>query len=400
MKKVFFSILAFAIISASQAQVKISQMPQYTAPLDSTTVIPIVVGSANYKINANSFILNKTTSQPGGFNLSGRGTALGFSAGDSAFNYRTDTTYGWEIGQRQALKTMNLPVPFFRSTRLNSNIALDIMPNGTPGDWSGNGISWVDICDADMKAANPAGGTVRLGITSTSGEIGMKAFNGATLKPLHFIMGSTTRMEFLNDVNNSINFYGKVNFLGSQYVQSLPVAGSYVGMTLFNTDNTTSGADAIYFIGNDFTAARFGFFRWSNGAQPVSTNYRMPNQLEILSNDGATNGMVIGTLGGSLSPIKFVQGSGTIDNEIARFSSGSLLLGTKTSDGVNKLQVNGPGKIGGKLTITDAINLPASTAPTSSADASGSVGDLIRDSAGILYLKTGTGWVKFTGATF
>jgi hypothetical protein len=57
-------------------------------------------------------------------------------------------------------------------------------------------------------------------------------------------------------------------------------------------------------------------------------------------------------------------------------------------------------KINGKLTITDVLNLPASTAPTSSSDASGVDGELRRDSAGNIYLKAGSSWLKFTGATF
>jgi len=50
--------------------------------------------------------------------------------------------------------------------------------------------------------------------------------------------------------------------------------------------------------------------------------------------------------------------------------------------------------------IYNVLNIATSAAPTSSADATGSQGDLIRDAAGNLYLKTATGWLKFTGVTF
>lgn len=57
-------------------------------------------------------------------------------------------------------------------------------------------------------------------------------------------------------------------------------------------------------------------------------------------------------------------------------------------------------KINGKLTLTDVLNLPSSTAPTSSSDATGTDGELRRDASGNIYLKAGSSWLKFTGVTF
>lgn len=56
--------------------------------------------------------------------------------------------------------------------------------------------------------------------------------------------------------------------------------------------------------------------------------------------------------------------------------------------------------VANRLTLADVINLPAKTAPASSADPIGANGDLMRDANGNLYLKANGQWLKFTGVTF
>lgn len=56
--------------------------------------------------------------------------------------------------------------------------------------------------------------------------------------------------------------------------------------------------------------------------------------------------------------------------------------------------------VGNKLVLADIVNLPATTAPASSADPVGTDGDLRRDANGNLYLKANGQWLKFTGVTF
>src|SRR5687767_10567040 len=74
---------------------------------------------------------------------------------DSGYSYSKTFSYGWEITQREALKATPLPVPSFRPTTTNTAIALDIMPNGSPSDFSTNGKAWVDVCDTDAKVGQP-----------------------------------------------------------------------------------------------------------------------------------------------------------------------------------------------------------------------------------------------------
>jgi hypothetical protein len=54
----------------------------------------------------------------------------------------------------------------------------------------------------------------------------------------------------------------------------------------------------------------------------------------------------------------------------------------------------------GNFIERNVLNIPSSTPPTSSSDASGIDGDIRRDTLGNLYLKTGGTWYKFAGATF
>lgn len=89
-------------------------------------------------------------------------------------------------------------------------------------------------------------------------------------------------------------------------------------------------------------------------------------------------------------------------NERMRINSlGQVMIGTSTPFGANvKFHVAGESYLLGKVTLGDVLNLPATTAPTSSSDSSGSDGDLRKDASGNLYLKAGGQWLKFTGVTF
>jgi hypothetical protein len=51
-------------------------------------------------------------------------------------------------------------------------------------------------------------------------------------------------------------------------------------------------------------------------------------------------------------------------------------------------------------TLTLIAKLSAAAAPTSSADVAGMVGEIRFDSAGAMYRKRSTGWLKFAGSTF
>lgn len=203
---------------------------------------------------------------------------------------------------RHRLVGFGFPVSTIKPSGTTSkNIALDIMPSGAPGDYSDNGIAWIDVTDTDVSSGDGSTGSARVGITSSAVQFGSRAFSGATLKPVEFIVGTNKRATFNTDNTATFNI-GKIT-------QSQSVSGDYVGYSLFNTNNSVAESNPIFFIGNDFSSNRFGYIRWSNGAT-VTTGQRIANSLEIASNDGATGGLVIGAYG-TRGKIKFRTGGGS-----------------------------------------------------------------------------------------
>lgn len=223
------------------------------------------------------------------------------------------------------------PVPTLLPNSSVSNMAFDLMPSGSPGDFSDNGICWLDVCDTECLSTNPPLAAARVGITSSSVQFGSRAFNGASNKKVEFIVGTDKRIT-LNTNNTSDFNIGKI-------IQSQSLSGDYVGYALFNTNNTVLESNSILFIGNDFGSLRFGYLRWNNAVSGI--NGRIGNSLEIVSNTGATGGLQIGTAG-STAPIRFTQTNGTITAvERMRIDSvGSLGIGASTIDASAKLQID------------------------------------------------------------
>jgi hypothetical protein len=93
------------------------------------------------------------------------------------------------LSQRTAITSE--PVPTLRPTTANTPIALDIMPNGSPG---GTGIAWHDICDADVlnNTSTPVN-FLHLAANSTTLEVGSASLYGGTGKPLIFTYGGTEK---------------------------------------------------------------------------------------------------------------------------------------------------------------------------------------------------------------
>ncbi len=93
------------------------------------------------------------------------------------------------LSQRTAITSE--PVPTLRPTTANTAIALDIMPNGSPG---GTGIAWHDICDADVlnNTSTPVN-FLHLAANSTTLEVGSASLYGGTGKPLIFTYGGAEK---------------------------------------------------------------------------------------------------------------------------------------------------------------------------------------------------------------
>lgn len=221
---------------------------------------------------------------------------------------------------RNRIVGLGFPVSVMMPKDNNKNIAFDIMPRGTPGDFSGNGIAWMDICNANVSPGAGAVATARVGVTPNAVQFGSMSFGGASSLPVQFLANGINRIQ-LDVTGNSASFnIGKITQLQN-------IASDYVGSTIFNTNNATSGADAILFIGNDFASNRFVFGRWTNGAF-VHSGYRYPNSFELVANQGAINGITIGAIGDTAS-IRFVQNDGgpAAGLEFAKFQRTRFAMG-------------------------------------------------------------------------
>ncbi len=133
------------------------------------------------------FIQNSSATLDNSGNLSTPGTVE--TLGYFIENNSTDHAY---ILRARTLGALSFPVPSFQPTKANSPLAVDLMPSGpVPVESSGNGFTWIDMCDADILTSNvnPVN-CARVAMTSTGAQFGCFNFNGAVAKPIEFCVGS------------------------------------------------------------------------------------------------------------------------------------------------------------------------------------------------------------------
>ena len=226
------------------------------------------------------------------------------------------------------------------------------MPTGTPGNYSNNGIAWIDVCDSDVSAGAGATATARVGITSSAVQFGSRAFGGASDKPIQFVIGSSTKAQIDASTNTGSFNIGKIT-------QSQAISGDYVGYSLFNTNNSVAESNPIFFIGQDIGAFNFGYIRWNNNATTPNT-YRQPNGLEIMANVGATGGLSIGVLGSvSQRTGKHIKFFVSTSEKMRIDSAGNVGIGTSTPAQI--LDVVGNIKSTGFIELSE-ISLPSTPA--------------------------------------
>ncbi len=125
-----------------------------------------------------------------------------------------NTDQDFRMDTRTAITSF--PVPCVRPTTLDTVIAVDIVPNGTPAEFGTNGFAWIDVCDTDVQTTNPPLNAARVGITGTNVEFGSRAFNGASPKPVYFTLGGKAIVAIFADENIQIGANPGVN--GRRYM--------------------------------------------------------------------------------------------------------------------------------------------------------------------------------------
>lgn len=283
--------------------------------------------------------------------------------------------------------TQTFPVPTFRPTSSNKNIALDIMPNGSPAAAGANGYAWLDICDIDL-VASPSGAVrvAHVGITATAAVFGSAAYNFGASTPVEFAVDGTSKV-VLNASSLSpaasdgvalgtsslmysdlflasgavVNFNaGDVTLTHSSNLLTvgggnLTVSATQNTQTFVSAVNASNGtaAQAALVATNDTASGTFGV------ASSGSSNALAANRA-FISSDSALSGILIST-GGS-DPIVFAVNSA----EVGRFgtTAGQFTLGLAgTSAGTLILS----GNTSGTTTISPAAaasgtwSLPAAT---------------------------------------
>lgn len=179
----------------------------------SVTFTAIVTGTGGTPAGTVSFYAGSTDLGTGTLNSSGQaslststlsasGSPYSITAvysGNSAFSGSTSSTLSqvitntvtsalWSLTQRASYSST--PVAVFRPTPPNYVMAVDVMPNGSPGD-AGNGVVWQDWCLEDCFNYNSETvHVIHVAPHPTFMEISSQVYNGSNPLPLLFGQGS------------------------------------------------------------------------------------------------------------------------------------------------------------------------------------------------------------------
>jgi Concanavalin A-like lectin/glucanases superfamily len=160
------------------------------------------VGSAT--VGQTLTYMGAQSSDPSGFQYDGPWVPSDGSGGALLNGAGETTTTQFTLRARTGI---SYPVPVLRPTVLNTNLALDLMPNGSPSD-SGNGYTWIDVCDTDLQSVGTGEiGTARIAVHASTVEFGNWSYSGSTAKSVVLTVNSGTT-GFQLDPNYNV-FIGK-----------------------------------------------------------------------------------------------------------------------------------------------------------------------------------------------
>lgn len=168
----------------------------------------------------------------------------------------------FDLRQRTGV-SLGFPVTAFRPTNgPNQNMAVDVMPIGSPGNFSGNGVCWVDVCNADcLLSSLTTVQTARIGVSATSAIFGSAAFGSViTPIPVVFVINLVEVARFDTSGNLGINQntpLSRLDVVGAQGYNQFRMETSYT---------PTSSADANGNTGDVAWDSGFVYIKTGPGA--------------------------------------------------------------------------------------------------------------------------------------
>lgn len=183
-----------------------------TALPNGTTATTQSVADNSTKVATDAFVLANAATLSGNNAWTGNET----HSGTETFN----NAAGIAIGTTANFRVVN-GVAGIRSASTTHTTTLDLVPNGSPSD-AGNGLSWGDICNADL-AANPSAAVQCLHIDSGSADVHINAetFSGGTPGKLCFGNSGAGLCQFFINPSGNLFATSLTSDLGAPVFASL-----------------------------------------------------------------------------------------------------------------------------------------------------------------------------------
>jgi hypothetical protein len=191
--------------------------------------------------NAALYIPALTNGQSTTVNLSSN-----LSVGDTLTVKAGTVSNAFSMSARNALPTF--PVPVLRPTIANSVLAFDLMPNGSPKQYGLSGITWFDVCNADILSGNGSVAAARVGINTNWVFFGSMNYNGATMLPV--VLGINELPYLILDVAGNITVSRSMSITGTN-------SASYASIA--NTLATKGFSASVRTITSNYTATANDF---------------------------------------------------------------------------------------------------------------------------------------------
>lgn len=213
---------------------------------------------------------------------------------------------GWDVSTRDALTTF--PVISFRASTANTVTSMDVMPNGSPAEYGGNGYAWIDVCDRDCLTGNPTPvNSVGMRARAVGNEIGGYNFGGGTLKPFIIHVNGISALVCGGDFNWRFNGGFGVGFVDPLNLpstsgndtqwqrESAGVVGYYL--------TTTPHALRVYNTRTSDVSYERGVFDWTTTANTLTIG------TQAGASGGSDRGMALSVPG--VQNINLQTGGGT-----------------------------------------------------------------------------------------